>query len=91
MADRKKTKSSLLLFVVLFLWLVLIGQSVMGWASPMSPRCGTKPKKLVDKRYEGISFEDTNIKVEDDYGGDENNFANFYRQHEDIPSPGVGH
>ncbi|CAN4087440.1 unnamed protein product [Withania somnifera] len=89
MAKRKKTNPNLVLFIILFFWLVLAGQSVMGWASPMT-RGGTKLKKLVDQRYEGIFFEDNNIKAKEDYGGDENGFDYFYRQHEDIPSPGVG-
>lgn len=86
MAGRKKTKSSLLLFIVLFLWLVVVGQSVMGRVSPMTSG-GTKPKK-----FEGIFSEDNNnnIKAKEDYDGDNNGYDNFYRQHEDIPSPGIG-
>ncbi|MCD7469312.1 hypothetical protein HAX54_008246 [Datura stramonium] len=65
------------------------GGSLMGWSSPIT-RGETKPNKLVDQRYEGIFSEDNNIKSKEDYGGDENGYDNFYRQHEDIPSPGVG-
>lgn len=87
MAGRKKIKSSLLLFIILFLWLVFVGKFVMGWASPITSG-EIKPKKVVNQRFNGIFSEDNdnNIKANEDYDG----FDNFYRQHEDIPSPGVG-
>lgn len=88
-----KTKANLMLFVVLFLFLLLHGQllrasardccgSVGGhWASPVT-RGGTK-----------LKFEDQisgEIKKTEDYAGDHDVFDDVYRQHEDIPSPGVG-
>ncbi|OIT29805.1 hypothetical protein A4A49_16535 [Nicotiana attenuata] len=95
-----KTKVSLMLFVVLFL--LLHGQllrasardccgSVGGhWASPMT-RGGTKfsNRHIIGQRFEDrISGE---IKTTEDYAGDHDHvFDDVYRQHEDIPSPGVG-
>ncbi|OIT39008.1 hypothetical protein A4A49_55137 [Nicotiana attenuata] len=96
MAESRKIKLSPLFFIVLFSFFIFYGQFVMAksrgcggmsWASPIT-RGVTKPKKLVDQKFEGIFSED--IKAKEDYGG-EDDFDNFYRQHEDIPSPGVGH
>ncbi|KAK4351246.1 hypothetical protein RND71_030559 [Anisodus tanguticus] len=78
-----KTKASTMLFLVLFLFLFLLHlgdasrDSFGGWASPM-----TKFNRHTDQ----ISGE---IKTTEDYAGDHNVFDDVYRQHEDIPSPGM--
>ncbi|CAN4102376.1 unnamed protein product [Withania somnifera] len=77
-----KTKASLM-FLVLFLFLLLLGAAARdccgsfgAWASPVTSGSGTKFTQ--------------HIKTTEDYAGYRDVFDDVYRQHEDIPSPGVG-
>lgn len=73
-----KTKASLMLF----LFLLLLGAEARdgAWTSPVTRGFRTK-------LTEQISGES---KTTEDYAGNHNVFDDVYRQHEDIPSPGVG-
>ncbi|KAK4363557.1 hypothetical protein RND71_018798 [Anisodus tanguticus] len=85
-----KTKATMMFFFVMLLFLLLLGAasrdccgSFGGWASPMTRESGTK----FNRHTEENSGE---IKTSEDYAGNRNVFDDIYRQHEDIPSPGVG-